>query len=450
MGIFRPQFGEPELTSPVTEYTIRYGDRRIPVHAPPGIGVTVVTRRDVLAAAEPVLLREALSSPLQAPTLSEFLRGSSNPLVIVNDATRSTPTARILEAIWPDLSGCSDWRIIVATGLHRGPTEGELKILFGTHLAEIMPRLLVHDGYDQSQLTRVDSPAGSITVNRAVVEADRLILINSVEPHFFAGYTGGRKSIIPGVAGFETVERSHAGAVTAAAAPLSVEGNPVREFIHAGSRVLDDRVIWSIQTVLDKNDKIAAVFAGNVDKTFAAACVEARNCYVVEIEQPYDIVIGAIHPPLDLSLYQAMKGWEMPKDGVRDGGVLIMTAPCREGVGAKFYKRLITEYPERNKWSQLEGRPYTLGLHKLIRTARATKRFRLFAVTEMPALEVAQFGYAPFASLDQALAEAVGYVGSPARLLIVEDSALTTIVRKHNPMRQELARLSTEAEQFDI
>lgn len=431
-------------------YSIRYGDQHIAVNVPDGVSVDVASRRDVGAKDESALLLHALHHPLDAAALSEFLSGANAPLVIVNDATRSTPTARILDAIWGDLSKCPEWRVIIASGLHRGPTEAELKTLFGSRVAEILPRLLVHDGYDESQLVTVDSPMGPIRINSAVIEADRLILINSVEPHFFAGYTGGRKSIIPGVAGFETVERSHAGAVTAQSSVLRVEGNPVREFIHAGSRFLDDKMIWSIQTVLDRHDKIAAAFAGNIDKTFAAACAEAWNCYVVEIEQPYDIVIGAIHPPLDLSLYQAMKGWELPMAGVRDGGVLIMSAPCREGVGARFYKRLIEEYPDRAKWGELESKPYTLGLHKLVRTARALRRFRLFAITGMPAEEVQRYGYQPFATLDAAVKQAIDYVGTPARVLIVEDSAVTAIVRKHDPIQHERVRVKTETERFDI
>lgn len=431
-------------------YSIRYGDQRIAVNVPDGVSVDAVSRRDVGAKDESSLLLHALHHPVDAPALNEFLSGANSPLVIVNDATRSTPTARILDAIWSDLSKCPEWRVIIASGLHRGPTEAELRTLFGARVADILPRLLVHDGYDVSQLVTVDSPMGPIRINSAVIEADRLILINSVEPHFFAGYTGGRKSIIPGVAGFETVERSHAGAVTAQSAVLRVDDNPVRQFIHAGSQFLDDKTIWSIQTVLDKHDKIAAAFAGSIDKTFAAACAEAWNCYVVEIEQPYDIVIGAIHPPLDLSLYQAMKGWELPMAGVRDGGVLIMTAPCREGVGARFYRRLIEEYPDRAKWGELESKPYTLGLHKLVRTARALRRFRLFAITGMPAEDVRKYGYLPFQSLDEAMRQAIDYVGTPARVLIVEDSAVTAIVRKHDPIHHERVRVKTEAERFDI
>lgn len=433
-----------------TKVSIRYGDRLIPVDVPSGTTVNVVGR---LASANPdedAVLESALGHPLDALTLRIFLKDAESPLVIVNDATRSTPTARILDTIWSDLTESPCWKVIIASGLHRGPTPDEVSVLFGHHADVVSQNLLVHDGYDKSQLVEVVTQDGSVTVNRAVVDADRILVINSVEPHFFAGYTGGRKSIIPGVAGHETVERSHAGAMTENAAILRVAGNPVREFIHARTQFLDAKSIWSIQVVLDKNDKIAAAFAGDIDKTFEAACVEAWKHYVVEVSDPYDIVIGVIHPPLDLSLYQAMKGWELPMAGVRDGGVLIITAPCQEGVGAKFYSRLIDEFPDRAKWHELEDKPYTLGLHKLVRTARALRRFRLYAVTNMPPDEVKRYGYAPFATLEAAVAAALEYVGRPARILVVEDSAVTTVVRKHDPMKQEIARLSTEAECFDI
>lgn len=431
-------------------YSIRYGQQHLTVPLPEGVRCDVVGRRAIDGIDSDRILRDALQHPLDAPSLRDFVHGAKNLLVVVNDATRSTPTARILDAIWPELTTAAHWRVIIASGLHRGPRDGETETLFGAHLAEIAPRLLVHDGYDKSQLATVESDDEPIQINKALLEADRVILINSVEPHFFAGYTGGRKSIIPGLAGYDTVERSHAGAVTRDAAVLRVAGNPVREFIHRHTRIVADKILWSIQVVLEKNDRIAYAFAGNVDKTFTAACEAARNCYVVEIDAPYDVVIGAIHPPLDLSLYQGMKGWELPMAGVRDGGVLIMTAPCWEGVGARFYARLIDQYPDRAQWAGLEGRPYTLGLHKLVRTARALKRFRLFAVTGMSAAEVKRYGYVPFESLAAALAAAFDYVGRPARLLIVEDSALTTVVRNHDPMHAEKVRLKTETERFDI
>ncbi|MEW5700944.1 MAG: nickel-dependent lactate racemase [Candidatus Zixiibacteriota bacterium] len=411
----------------VPTVSIRYGPRSLPLRLPADAHVDVVGRRAATRFGDAVMA-EALASPCDAPSLSEFLRGAQSPLVVVNDATRSTPTARMLALLLPSLSQTGHWRVIVATGLHRAPSPEEERILFGDLLPVVRGRYLVHHGYDDATHGPVDGDK-QVTVNRAVLEADRWILLTSVEPHFFAGYTGGRKAIIPGLAGAKTVERSHAGAVSSAAAPLRVDDNPVRQYIHERTRFFEHRKIWAFQVVLDRDDRVAAAFAGDVDATFTQACRAADDFYVVAIGQPYDIVISAVHPPLDLNLYQTMKGWELSQAGVRDGGVLIVTAPCPEGIGASFYTRLIEAYPDPTRWLGLEDRPYTIGLHKLVRTARARARFSLCAVTDIAPDEVARYGYEPFSSVDQALPWALERVGPRPRVLVVEDAALTTIKR---------------------
>lgn len=333
----------------------------------------------------------------------------------------------MLVSLLPNLNRESDWRVIVATGLHRAPTEPELQRIFGALLEVIRDRILIHDGYDQSRLTPWESSDGPVYINRAVADADRLILLSSVEPHFFAGYTGGRKSIVPGLAGKESVERSHAGAVSRNAQPLRVAGNPVREYIHKNTMFIDPRRIWSIQTVLDANDRLAAAFAGNIDKTFEAACAVAQKYYVRSISQAYDIVLAAIYPPLDVNLYQAQKGWELSQIAVKDNGALVVTSPCTEGVGSSFYAKLSETFPNEGEWVSLAERPYTMGLHKLVRTARIRSRIRLMAVTEMPVEAVTKFGYEAHRSVNDAIDAAVAHVGLPARALVVEDAGLTTI-----------------------
>jgi nickel-dependent lactate racemase len=406
---------------------IRYGDRTITAEFPPGCRVKVVGRRPSEDPNESAILARAIAEPLDAPPLGDFLKGACYPLVVVNDGTRSTPTGRIMAELMPVLSQAPAWKVIVATGLHRAPSELEMRHIFGDCLDIVRHRVLIHNGYDESSLTTVESVHGTVKVNRAVAGADRLVLINSVEPHFFAGFTGGRKSVIPGLAGRESIERSHAGAVTLAAAPLRVAGNPVREFIHKHTAFLDPARIWSIQVVLDRDDRIAAAYAGGVDKSFESACTAARKYYAVRLDRHYDLLLSVVHPPLDINLYQAFKGWELSQIGVRDGGALIFTAPCREGVGSSFYEKLCDMFPNESDWPGLEARPYTLGLHKFVRTARAKARYRLMAVTGMPAAEIERYGFEAFSSLDDAIRTAVSHVGADADVLVVEDAAVTTL-----------------------
>jgi lactate racemase len=410
-----------------TDIKIRYGDRTLTAHFPADCRVQVVGRRPSDDPDQTAVLKRALTQPVDALSFGDFLKGSQYPLLVVNDGTRSTPTGRVIKELLPSLEQIPGWKIIIATGLHRTPTEPEMRHIFGDCLDLVRDRVLVHNGYDDASLTTLESAHGTVKLNRAVAEADRLILINSVEPHFFAGFTGGRKSVLPGLAGRDSIERSHAGAVTIAAAPLQIAGNPVREFIHKHTEFLDPARVWSIQVILDRDDRIAAAYAGGVDKSFESACAAARKYYAVRLDRHYDLILSVVHPPLDINLYQAFKGWELSQIGVRDGGALIFTAPCREGVGSSFYQKLCEMFPNESEWPALEHRPYTLGLHKFVRTARATARYRLMAVTDMSAAEVARYGFEPFSSLDDALGAALDHVGTRADALVVEDAAVTAL-----------------------
>jgi nickel-dependent lactate racemase len=413
--------------TPAGAVPIRYGSQSLTVRFPAGCTVDVASRGAADNVNETETLKQALQQPLNAPALGEFLDGAQTPLIVVNDATRSTPTAKILHAMLPDVQKIKNWHIIIATGLHRAPTDDEFTRIFGDTLSAVRPRLLIHDGYDDKLLARWDRGEGSILVHRALAEADRVITISSVEPHFFAGFTGGRKSIVPGLAGRETVERSHAGAVRQEAAPLQVVGNPVREFIHKNTMFLSRAQTWSIQVVLDRDDRIAAAFAGDIDKTFIDACAAARKYYAVALTEPYDILLAAVYPPLDVNLYQAQKGWELSLHAVRDNGVMIVSSPCPEGIGSPFYAQLSETFPNKDEWVGLADQPYTIGLHKLVRTGRARARVRLMAVTGMPAETVAPFGYEPQPTIDSAVVAAVSHTGTPARMLVVQDAGLTTM-----------------------
>jgi nickel-dependent lactate racemase len=409
---------------------IRYGDQSLTVRFPEGCAVDVASRSAADKTGEIEILTEALQRPLNAPPLGEFMGRAQTPLIVVNDATRSTPTAKILRAILPEIRKSKNWHVIIATGLHRAPTDSELARLFGDAFPDVKPRLLIHDGYNEKMLARWDGGEGPILVHRALSEAERLILISSVEPHFFAGFTGGRKSIVPGLAGRETVERSHAGAVHQTAAPMRIVGNPVREFIHKNTMFLQRAQTWSIQVVLDRDDRIAAAFAGDIDKTFIDACAAAQKYYAVALTEPYDIVLAAVYPPLDVNLYQAQKGWELSLNAVRDNGVMIVTSACPDGIGSPFYAQLSETFPNKDQWVALADQPYTVGLHKLVRTGRARAKMRLMAVTNMPAETVTPFGYEAHTAIDSAVAAAVAHTGTPARALVVQDAGLTTMTVK--------------------
>ena len=374
------------------------------------------------------LIRQACAQPVDSVPLDEFLRRARDLLVVINDATRATPTGTILHALREKLAAVPRVKIVVATGLHRAPNDDEYRTLLGPTHDDFRAVCFAHDGNKPEELEWVDGGEQRVLINPSVPAADRILVINSVEPHFFAGYTAGRKSFLPGLAGYPSVEASHAGAVAEAAAPLRVAGNPIREFIDRNTGFIDCAKVFALQVVLDRDDKIARVYAGNIDSTFRLACAVAHKFYTMPVHRRYEIVLALVRPPLDINLYQTEKAWEHARYGLVQGGILICVSRCREGAGSDFYQRLNVEYPDHAQWLELEHQPYRMGLHKLVRTARMWRQGDLWVVSDVDEDTARRAWYEPKPSVQQALDDALAKQGREASLLIIDDAALTVPV----------------------
>ncbi len=404
---------------------IPFGHRYETVAFPPGSKPDHIGRTAGSKANEVSSVTRAIGRPAELPALPEYLHDLKDLLVVVNDGTRATPTGLILDSIHEALEAIPRLKIVVATGLHRAPTEEEYRRILGPTHDRFREVTFAHDGHAIEELTPVDCGGVEILVHPALAEADRILVINSVEPHFFAGYTGGRKSFLPGLAGYPSVEASHAGAVSATAAPLRTAGNPVREFIDEKTRFLDPSRVFAIQVVLDRFDKIVEVAAGNVDRAFALACAGAYKFYTMPVGQRYDIVLALVKPPLDINLYQAEKAWEHAKLALKPGGILICVSACGQGIGSEFYRRLGEKYPDHSRWLMLADKPYEMGLHKLVRTARMWEQGELWLVSAIDDQTARRFWYEPKPSVQAAVDEAFAIQGQNASLLVIDDAALT-------------------------
>jgi len=183
-------------------------------------------------------------------------------------------------------------------------------------------------------------------INRMVTEAGSILVIGSVEPHYFAGFTGGRKSFLPGVASHRTIERNHEGALSPRSRVLSLEGNPVHEDMMAAMDILDEVPIFSIQTVLTADHRIYAVAAGDIHDSFRAAVERAKKVFCVRMGRKADIVVTVAAHPMDVDLYQSHKALENGKMALRPGGVIILVSRCREGVGEDQFYRLLASHKD--------------------------------------------------------------------------------------------------------
>ncbi|MCE5255331.1 MAG: nickel-dependent lactate racemase [Spirochaetaceae bacterium] len=405
-------------------YEIPYGQQAIGIEIPGSLAVAVL-EPGKLPKASGASIQQALANPFDSPSFGAFLEGSHSVLVIINDATRPTPTRLVLDEIADSLAAFSP-RFLIATGAHRAPTEAEYRQIFGVHYDRFRNSTTAHDARDPSSLadlgqTRNGTP---ILLNKAIFEADRIIIIGSVEPHYFAGYTGGRKAFLPGIAGYATIEANHRLALSPMARALELERNPV-------SQDMDDALthlhvpIFSIMTVLDKDQAIAWCSAGDIRSSFNDAVVKANAIFTVPIDGLFDIVISAARYPMDIDLYQSQKAIDNGSLALKDGGTLIMVSTCRDGIGDKAFLELMASADSPAAVLAKIQTCYRLGYHKAAKIALTAGRASIIAYTDLPPSEARKAFLQPCGDLQEAVDSAIQQHGSSARICIIPDGTVT-------------------------
>jgi lactate racemase len=374
---------------------------------------------------ETEVIRQALAHPVGSPSLKEFLKDARDVLFIVNDPTRPTPTARIIDMIQDDIAG-HKVSFIVATGIHRAPTEEEyIQIFSEKYYKKYKDCIHSHDAKRDEMVFLGTSKNGTeMRVNRRGVDAHKIVIISSVEPHYFAGYTGGRKSFLPGIASFETIEQNHKLALKPEACALKLKGNPVHEdMIDALSTVKKE--IFTISTVLDKNHRIYAATAGDIYKSMELAVSKAEEVFVAKIPQKADIVVSVVKFPSDIDLYQAQKGIDNSKYALKEGGILLLVAKCRMGIGEESFVRLLSSASSPKDALDRIEKKFVVGYHKAAKMAEVGLWAQTWAVTDLEPQLLEKIFIRPFSTLQAALDEARKEKGKDAKVLILLDGSLT-------------------------
>jgi nickel-dependent lactate racemase len=281
-------------------------------------------------------VRRALDRPLAGPSLAQLAAGARRVAVVFPDLTRPMPNRTVLPPLLGLLgrSGVPDAAVtlLCATGTHRQATPSEMRELVGD---EIVGRYAIvdhdSDGGDHVEVGRVDG--SPVLLQREYVEADLRIVTGFVEPHFFAGFSGGPKAVCPGIAGTETILEAHHPRRIADAASTFVtrSGNPVHDFVRAAVALAPPHL--SVDVAINRERQVTAVFAGPVGVAHDAACAFVGSSAVQGVASPFDVVISTNGGhPLDRNLYQAVKGMAAAERIVRPGGIIVMVAACRDGI----------------------------------------------------------------------------------------------------------------------
>ncbi len=379
------------------EIDFTYGNRILSLDIPVSADVDIYKPLERL---KPFLFKD-FNSKIDKSNI-ELLLSNDRYLCVVNDGYRNTPTAVILKWLSKlDSRFLNNADFMLATGAHDAPTKNHYHSVFGEFYNQIKSRVKYHNAYDYDSMIKlgVDNFGGEVWINKAVVEYTSILIIGSVEPHYFAGFTGGRKSLFPGLCDIPTIERNHNMAVSLDAAPLKIKGNPVAEHLESLLDMVDLSKIISIQIVMDSEHNVVDCFCGSLSESFENAQDITKEIYSSKIEKQYDLILAEILPPLDGNLYQAQKALEHCHSAVRDNGDLILISACKEGIGSKFFYELAKNW-DRNKNKPINGE-MKFGSHKLFRVNLMTKRINIYLYSAMNSKEVRHVFYEPLDNLQK-------------------------------------------------
>jgi lactate racemase len=281
-------------------------------------------------------LRRALEEPVGSPRLEELVKESSRVAISVCDGTRAQPREKMLRALFAAMPRvrAENVVILVATGTHRANTKAELERMLGSEIAGWY-RVVNHDARDESSLSFAGKTSNSVPVwlNREWLEADVRVTTGFVEPHFFAGFSGGPKMVAPGLAGLPTTmvlhDARHIGHPKAIWGVT--EGNPIHDDIREIARMTG--VHFAFDVTLNGEKEITAAFAGELFQEHGRACAQSKREAMRGVEAPFDVVVTTNSGfPLDQNLYQSVKGMSAAAQIVKEGGVIVCAAECRDGL----------------------------------------------------------------------------------------------------------------------
>jgi len=411
---------------------LSYGDTGLEIDVPDD--AVVIDPQDAPGVEDAAAaLTEALRAPVSGPPLAQRVRPGQTVAISVCDGTRAQPGKLMVSAVLAELDGISDFDdivVLVATGTHRANTDAELRAMLGDRVVDSV-RVVNHDARDSSGLTWMGRFGADVPVwlNTQWAEADVKITTGFVEPHFFAGFSGGPKMVAPGLAGLDTVLVLHdAARIAHPAATWGItEGNPVHDDVRAIAA--GTGVTFAFDVVLNKAKQIVAAFAGDLLPMHAAATDLAGRLAMRKLSSLYDIVVTTASGfPLDQNLYQSVKGMSAANRIVRDGGLIICAAECRDGFPdhGSYRDVLRSAASPQALLDEISGRAVTTPDQWQVQIqAQIQARSRVVMHTSyLTDADLAEVHLRQTADISQAVAEEASRIGS-ARICVLPEGPQT-------------------------
>ncbi len=392
---------------------------------------------------EDEIVRKAMERPIGSPRLSELSAGKEKVVIICSDHTRPVPSRHIIPFMLKEIregNPDADITLLIATGFHRATTREELINKFGEETVA-REKIVIHDSRDMAAMTNLGIlPSGApLLVNRIAAEADLLVSEGFIETHFFAGFSGGRKSVLPGISSQVTVLGNHCSAFIDSPKSRTgiLEGNPIHRDMVAACKMAGLRYI--VNVIIDSDKRIVHAVAGDAIEAHEAGCSFLREYCLVRPKRLADIAISTNGGyPLDQNMYQSVKGMTAAEAALKDGGILIMAADCNDGHGGEgFYEALkncespqalmeeILKVPQNetkpDQWEyQIQSR--ILMHHRVIYVMCGESR----AMAE-------EMGFETASDVNEALSMALAEKGPEAHIAVIPDGVSVMVGKPEEP-----------------
>lgn len=421
---------------------IPYGDRELKIHIPEErlAGVLVSQTHDYKPeGTESEIVRKSLDNPIGSKSLKELAVGKTNVVIISSDHTRPVPSHITMPLLLEEIRAGNpnaNISILISTAMHRASTQEELISKYGEKIATT-ENIIMHNSTDDASMVKLGilPSGGDLILNKLAVEADLLIGEGFIEPHFFAGFSGGRKSVLPGVASRETILANHcAEFIDSPYARTGIlEGNPLhRDMIYAAEKA---NMAFILNVVIDSKKKVIASFAGHREQAHNAGCDFVRNLAEVDAVKVDVVITSNGGYPLDQNIYQAVKGMTAAEATLGETGVIIIAAECRDGHGGEeFYRTFKFSESIQAIMDEILARGRTETVPDQWQSqifARVLLKHKVIMVTDVPKemVEDLHMSWAP--SLEAALEMADDILGNKDSKIAVIPDGVSVVVRNN-------------------
>jgi nickel-dependent lactate racemase len=412
------------------EYSFKYGKGEVKFSLDPALVLDELVINEFPALPDPAAaVLEAIRNPIGTPALRDIVKPGQTVAFIVNDPTRIARSYVFLPVMMDELNAAgipdTNMRIVFALGTHRAMTEEEMVEAVGEAVAKRV-KMYNPDCHDESTLQYFGTTSRGTKVgfSKLVTEVDHIICTGGIVHHFFSGFGGGRKAMLPGVAAYETIRHNHSMMFDPNAVIGKLEGNPVYYDQVEGVEMC--RPSFLINVVLDEEKRFLKVYAGDYVKAHLEACKMVDKVYGAEVKQEADLVIASCGGfPKDINVYQLQKTMDNAWCAVREGGVVIILGECCEGSGSAQYEKMMKEHKTPDGIEAALRQNFEIGAHKAYAVTRLMKKAQFILVSCMEPDFSEMLLFTPAKTIDEALKIAYEKLGPKPTITLMPMGAIT-------------------------